>query len=114
MSIGCGLMEVSVQMTSAETVSLLGAYAFRPRASAIGSFDHLVGDGEQRWRDSEARCFGSLEIDHQIELGRLGNWQIRGLGTLENPPGIDADQTLRIGEAGAVTHQATGSSIFTL
>src|SRR5262249_1030042 len=31
-------------------VSLLGTYAFRPRASSIGSFDHLVGAGDDSRR----------------------------------------------------------------
>src|SRR5580700_6923657 len=42
----------------------------RRRAAIIGcgdSFDHLVGNGEQRWRDGEAECFGSAQIDHQLE-----------------------------------------------
>jgi hypothetical protein len=29
----------------------------------IASFDHLIGAGEQRGRDSEAERFGSLEVD---------------------------------------------------
>jgi hypothetical protein len=35
------------------------------------SFDHLIGAGEQSWRDRDAECLGRLAIDPQIELGRL-------------------------------------------
>src|SRR6516165_9216789 len=35
------------------------------------SFDDLVGAGEDRWWHGEAQCRGSLQIDHQLECGRL-------------------------------------------
>ena len=35
------------------------------------SFNDLVGGGEQHGRYREAQRFGGLEIDRQIEFGRL-------------------------------------------
>ena len=35
------------------------------------SFDHLVGNGEQPWRKAEAECPGGVEVDHELEFGRL-------------------------------------------
>ena len=61
------------------------------------SFDHLVGAGEQRLRHCQAKCFRGLQVDEQLELGRLLNWQIGWLLTLEDPSGINA----RIGEGAA-------------
>src|SRR6478735_3085835 len=46
--------------------------------------DHLVGAGEQRWRDGEAECFGSPEIDGQIEMGGLLDRQIGWPLAIEN------------------------------
>ena len=59
------------------------------------SLEHLVGAGEQRvWHgEAERLIFSGLEIDSNVELGRLHDWKIGGLLTLENPAGIDARQT---------------------
>jgi len=37
-----------------------------------GSFDHLVCGREQPIRVVEAKCLGGREIEHEIEIGRLG------------------------------------------
>ena len=33
--------------------------------------NHLIRAYQQRLRDRDAECLGRLEIDHQLELGRL-------------------------------------------
>jgi hypothetical protein len=40
----------------------------------ISLFDHLVGAGEQRWRQSEAKRLGGLEVHHQLDFGWLQHW----------------------------------------
>ena len=45
-----------------------------PQQNAI-LLDHL-GAGEQRWGHGEAERLRGLEIDHELELGRLLHWQI--------------------------------------
>ena len=46
------------------------------------SFDQLVGQGKHRGRHGEAERFGSLEINDKLELGRLIEGDVTGIGTL--------------------------------
>jgi len=65
---------------------------FRPTRLMRGSgalFDHLVGAGEQLWRNFNAKRFGSLEVDQHLELGRPNDRQFGGLLSLEDAAGID-------------------------
>ena len=52
------------------------------------------------WRDREAERLGGLEIDDQLEFGRLLDRQIGGLGALEDLPGVNADLAIGAGEVG--------------
>jgi hypothetical protein len=49
-------------------------------------FDHLVGSGQQRLWNGKAKGLGSREVNHQFELGRLQNRQIRRLLALRILP----------------------------
>ena len=66
------------------------------------------GAGEQRGRHVDAQRLGGLEIDNQLEFGRLHHWKIGGLRTLENPTDIDAYLAICVGKIASVAHQATG------
>ncbi len=53
-------------------------------AAIAASFDHLIGANEHcRWHNDAKRLCG-LQIDHQLELGRLFDRQVGRLRTLEN------------------------------
>jgi hypothetical protein len=48
------------------------------------SLDHLVGGREERFRHLDAERPGRLLVDDQLELDRLLDRQVGGLGALEN------------------------------
>src|SRR5262252_1201852 len=58
------------------------------------SFNHLVGDREQSWRNDEPEHPRGWVVDDQLELGRLLNGQVRGLGALEDTAAVDADMAI--------------------
>jgi len=53
-------------------------------------FDHLVGAGEDRRRHGEAERSRGLEVYDQLQPRRLLNWEIGGLGALEDSSSINA------------------------
>src|SRR6516162_7885705 len=52
-----------------------GKFHFEP---PFTSFDHLVGAGEQRRRNFQVKRPGRLEIDDELDFGRLHDRQIGG------------------------------------
>src|SRR5215472_11672083 len=58
------------------------------------SLDHLVGAHQQRLRNRGPERFGSLEIDHELELRRLLHRHAGWLGTLENARDVVGDSIL--------------------
>src|SRR5262249_45142503 len=79
-----------------------------PRRVRDASFDHLVGEREQLWRNIEAECLGRLEIDGQFKLRGLRHRQAGWLLALEDARGMTPHQTVEIGHIGAVTDKAAG------
>ena len=49
------------------------------RSKKAALFQHLVGDGEQRWRHSEAVRLRGFEIDDELDFGRLQHASPAGL-----------------------------------
>jgi hypothetical protein len=73
----------------------------RPR----GLLDHLVGDGQHHRRDCESECVRRFGVDHQFELGRLLDWQVRGLSATEYSIDITRRTSPNIMGVGAVGKQ---------
>ena len=58
--------------------------------------DHLVGAGEQRWWNREAERLGGLEIDHQLEFGRLLDGQVGRFGAFEDLVDVDGGAPIQV------------------
>jgi hypothetical protein len=54
------------------------------RVGVCNSFDHLVGAEQQGLWNCETERLGGLEIDNELELGRLPHRQVSGLGAVES------------------------------
>jgi len=77
-------------------------------------FNDLVGDEQEGFRDDQAHRLGRLEIDCQIEFGRLNHRQVARLLAFENAPHIDAGLAIHIEIIGAVAEQFPGVHVLAL
>ena len=79
-----------------------------PMRRSKPSFDHLVGGGEEGWRDSDVESFGGLQVDHFIELDRHLDRQITRLGALEDAIDIIGRAAIQIVGGDTIGHQPVG------
>src|ERR1700730_4108123 len=77
------------------------------------SFDRLGGAVEQRRWDRQSERLGGLEIDHQLELGRLFDRKVARPGAFENPIDVVGHAPSQVEEPHAVGHQAACEHEFT-
>jgi len=68
------------------------------RERKLGLFDQLVRKCEQRGRHGDAERLGDLNVDDQLELSRLLDGEVGGLGPLQDlvheggsPPDVEGD-----------------------
>src|ERR1700675_4289278 len=84
----------------------------RPAIAPDPLLDHLVGGGQQRFRDGEAEGLSGLKVDDQLEFGRLLDGQIRGLCALEDSPNkLSTQLSNSVFKIDAVAHQPPGGGI---
>jgi hypothetical protein len=63
----------------------------RQARTGMRSFDDLVGAGEDRGRDRQPEGLGGVEIDNQLEGGRLLDGRSAGLAPAEDLSGKNPD-----------------------
>src|SRR5262245_9021541 len=78
------------------------------QCSKAALLDHLVNTGEQRRRNFESDALCGPQVDYQLELRRLNDRQIGGLGAFEDATRVNPNQPVRLGVAWSVASQATG------
>ena len=67
-------------------------------------FDHLVDAGEQLGRHFEAERLGRMQVDGELELGRLQHRKLCGLGAIDDAAGISPDLTESVRKICALAH----------
>jgi hypothetical protein len=82
------------------------------RAGGRALLDHLVGAREQYPGHCQAKRLRSLEIDDQLELGRVLHRHVGRLLALEDAAHRLADLAVQSREAGPIAHQAASFDIF--
>src|SRR5512132_611351 len=78
----------------------------------ISLFDHLVGPGEQRRWDRHAQRLGRLEVDDQLELGRLLDRQVARPGALQDLVHEDGRALGHRQQTRAIGHEGPGQREF--
>jgi hypothetical protein len=71
-----------------------GEVSFEPSLSLVRLFDHLVGAGEQGRREGDAKGLRRLEVQNEIEPGRLLDREVPRILALEHPAGVNAGLTV--------------------
>jgi hypothetical protein len=75
------------------------------------SLDHLVGAREHRWRHFQTKRLGGLDVDNQLELRRLLNGEIAGLGAFENLVHVGGGAPNLINKVRSIGYEASGIDI---
>ena len=75
-------------------------------ASGRRLLNYLVGLSEQSRRHGEPERLSTLEVDHKLELGRLLDGQIRGLGAFEDFVDVCRGAPEPISDTRTVGHEA--------
>src|SRR5262245_32918161 len=70
--------------------------------SSFTSLDHLVCEGEQLIGNLEAERLGSLEVKHELELGRSHYRQVARFVALQNSAHIIPSLTQSINQVGPI------------
>src|SRR5262249_32658658 len=94
----------------ASTVSNVGPPGPPSPRDVARSFNHLVRPCEQHRRHIESQCIGSLQIDHQFELGRRLQGKIARISALQDPVDVGCGASEDIAGIDAVGNQTAARS----
>src|SRR5207247_2955576 len=93
--------DVSVRTAAGES-SRTPRRAPAQRRTSTPLFDHLVRPEQDRLRDREAERLGGLEVDHELELCRLLDRQVAGLGAFEDFVNVGGRTAVQRGNVRAI------------
>ena len=73
----------------------------------LPSFNHLVGAQQERLRDRQAKRLGGIQIDDEIEFGRLLDRDVAWLGPSQNLVNIVCGTAEQVEEVWSIRHQTS-------
>jgi len=71
---------------------------------------HLVRPKQQQRRDRQAERLRGLEVDDELELGWLLDWEVTGVRALQDLVDIGRGATIQVGPQRTVRNQPSGTS----
>src|SRR5262244_657557 len=77
----------------------------------VSLLDHLIGSGEERRRDCEPEGFGGLEVDDELEYGRLLDGEICRFRALQDLVHVASGAPGLLEEVRYIGHQTTLTSV---
>src|SRR5215510_9885731 len=78
------------------------------RLLKLDLLDQLVRARVQRRRDRQPKCLGDLDVNDQLELSRLLDGQVGGLGPLQDLVHVRGAAPVEIEKARPVRHETPG------
>src|SRR5215204_4082617 len=82
----------------------------RPQHHKQTSLNHFISASKQSWRDRDPTRPRDLEVDDQLDFGRLVDRQISRLFALEYPATVNADLPEHIAGVGPVGGETASQS----
>src|SRR5262245_6252352 len=80
-------------------------------SAEVPSFEHLIRPRQQRGRDGEAEGLGRFKVDDELERGRLFDWEVGGLRTLEDLIHVAGRAPVYLDAACTIGQQITGLGV---
>src|SRR6266576_1873282 len=93
--------------------ALQSACLFRANYGSRRLFDHLIGAAEQHRWHFEAKRFGGLEVDDQLEFGLLVNGEFSRISALENLRNLACGTAPKVPKIERVGHQPAEFDVLT-
>src|SRR5262245_51444164 len=81
------------------------------RVQKLNLLDHVGGLNEEMRRHVKAECLGGLEIDDEVKLCWLLDWQITRLRALEDLVYICGGAPIHVRKVYYIGHQAAGFNV---
>src|SRR5215813_12396713 len=99
------LLKSSVMEIEARSANGCGPESQGANLSASTSFNNLIRPQQHRLWNRQPKCLRGLEVDHQLKLGRLLDWDVAGLRAFQDFVDERRGSPVQIGNTGPIGHE---------